>query len=291
LDRYWFKYEAANYGYAGNDPWNKVDTDGNWPECVNTAASIGAGIVAGVAVTAAAAVLAPAGVGLLGALAIGFLAGAVGGFVENVVESALDNNKEFSWSCALKSAGLGALGGLLGGPLGKLLGRLLKPLGALIGRSLNPAVQWFGKLRMPILGAGSGKWGKMVPSYVKNGTLVQKLRARWYSIRYKIFDPASRIEKDAVYLKFKNSGVNPWHQKEWREHFWKNYNEPFLEKGIKNKETFKYIDNPLDSNYNIFKSKQNRSSLTFMGREVHKLRQAGYTFQESGEYWFAIPPK
>ncbi len=142
LDRLWSQHEATNYSYGVNDPYNRVDVDGNRPEWVNTAASIGAGLVVGIAAAAIFAIAAPAlGGGLLAAVLIGAASGGVGGIVEDIVARKMAG-ENFCIPCSLgsKSAlyGMGGgaiLGGLfhkLAGPLGALLGRVLKPVAAKI---------------------------------------------------------------------------------------------------------------------------------------------------------------
>lgn len=110
LDKYWFKYEASNYGYAGNDPYNKIDVDGNSPEPLVLVASTVAGIAAGIAVTAlivtiAAPVMAT---GALAAIAIGVgasvIGSAVGGAVEMVAKQYPTKGNEFCKSCVIENA-------------------------------------------------------------------------------------------------------------------------------------------------------------------------------------------
>ncbi|SKB47353.1 RHS repeat-associated core domain-containing protein [Dyadobacter psychrophilus] len=136
LDPKWLLFGATNYSYAANDPYNKIDTDGNLPEWVNTAniASIGAGIIAGAiaggsAVAAGAAIASAIGIsapaiaiaaGSLAALAVvGALSGAVAGLVESIVKDKLEG-KEVCWECAANAAKTGAALGLVLGPVGKV---------------------------------------------------------------------------------------------------------------------------------------------------------------------------
>ncbi|MCF2502424.1 polymorphic toxin type 46 domain-containing protein [Dyadobacter sp. CY107] len=140
LDPKWLLFGATNYSYAANDPYNKLDSDGNLPEWVNTAniLSFAAGIVAG---TVAAGATAAAGTAIAGAVglsasaiaiaagsivavaAIGALSGAVGGFIESIVKDKLEG-KCICWECAKEATKSGAAFGLVLGPIGKVTGRV-----------------------------------------------------------------------------------------------------------------------------------------------------------------------
>lgn len=130
LDPKWYLSQADNYKYAANDPYNRFDADGNWPEWLNTknVLSVAAGIAVGVAVGVAAVALAPAlGASLLGLAALGAITGLASGFTESVVNDLLDPAKDkVCWECALKS-------GLLGAAFGAVLGPILKLAGGLFG--------------------------------------------------------------------------------------------------------------------------------------------------------------
>ncbi|MDZ4822269.1 MAG: RHS repeat-associated core domain-containing protein [Flavobacteriales bacterium] len=157
LDPKWILFGANNYSYAANDPYNKIDTDGNWPEWLNTknVLSVGAGIVAGVA-TAAAAVAVAGAIGisapviagsLVALVIIGAISGFVAGATESIVSDLMDH-KDIFIACALKS-------GLWGAAIGAVLGPVLKlasgPLGAL-GRGIGAKIVKI----FPSL----GKWAK-----------------------------------------------------------------------------------------------------------------------------------
>lgn len=257
LDRYWYKYEASNYGYAGNDPWNKVDKDGNWPDWVGTAVSIGVGIVAGVAVTAAVIALAPAaGATVLGLMAIGAFSGAIAGFVESAVSNVI-KGEDFSWECAFKAAAIGGLFGAIAGPLAKLLGR---GIGA-IANKLIP------KRPLPVaLGAGRGNWGRLN-------------REKVLSKDYKVLD--ANLDADDIFKK-----LGGWKTPEGREHFWNKYNKPFLDKQIEKGGKFRLFDDP---DYDLLKFQDGDISKgkTFFGREMDYIRDKGYVVDYETGYLIA----
>lgn len=136
LDPKWYLYGATNYSYAANDPYNKIDVDGNMPGWLSKTLSIGAGIIVGVAVGAAAIALAPVlGVSLLGLAVVGAIAGGLGAVAESVV-SDLTESKPICWPCALKSGLIGAALGAVLGPLLKVLGNALAP----VARKILPKI-------------------------------------------------------------------------------------------------------------------------------------------------------
>jgi RHS repeat-associated protein len=290
LDRLWFKYEASNYGYAGNDPYNKVDVDGNLPEWVVTAASIGAGIVVGAVVTAGVIAAAPAlGIGAVAATAIGLVAGGfVGGIAEVVVENKL-NGESVCIPCALTSGAIGGVTGII--PFGKLFGKTAKGIKSafskLTGKAAKEAAEKAAKETaekvakeaaekaakegaeevIPIaLGSGKGNWGKLK----SDGTL---------SKEYKVLNDIGADEK------FQKLGG--WDTPEGRDYFWDNYNKPFLDEQIEKGGKFRLFDDP-DYDLLRYQGGDITKGKTFFGREMDYLRDKGYTVDyESG---FLIPP-
>ena len=106
LDRYWLEYEASNYGYAGNDPYNKIDVDGNLPIFLVVAIPIVKAIAVRVAIYAA-------------KIAVeGAVMGAVGYVAENLM-----SGKDIKLSCVLDAAWQGAKDAL-SDPLNWIPGRI-----------------------------------------------------------------------------------------------------------------------------------------------------------------------
>jgi RHS repeat-associated protein len=149
-DPRWLEWEATNYSYGRNDPWNRADPSGGLafliPMAIGgviggviggiAAAATGGNIMAGIAGGAVGgAIGAIPGAGLL----IGALAGAVGAAITDITASLMDG-KEICVACVLKSAIAGAIGGLLGGVAAKALaaaGKALAPLAAKIGGAIK----------------------------------------------------------------------------------------------------------------------------------------------------------
>lgn len=126
LDRYWYKYEAANYGYAGNDPFNKIDKDGNFFDSI-TLESIAIGVVAGAVAAVAVIALAPAAATIGTVLAVAAVADVV---VSAVVSSVAENRmrgEEICWLCAGVAAGIGLLLFPFLGPLAGGAGKMATP--------------------------------------------------------------------------------------------------------------------------------------------------------------------
>ncbi|GAA4343105.1 RHS repeat-associated core domain-containing protein [Flaviaesturariibacter amylovorans] len=132
LDSNWSLLAASNYSYCDNDPFNRIDADGNMPAWVSPAAAMTAGIVATGLATAGLAALAvaagvaasPVALGIGAIIVIGAVAGAIGGAVESVVANKM-KGEDVCVPCALKAAGMGALLGAVTGGVGKGVGRLL----------------------------------------------------------------------------------------------------------------------------------------------------------------------
>jgi RHS repeat-associated protein len=139
LDPKWFQYGATNYSYVANDPFNKIDGDGNMPDWMpsaSTIASVGVGIVAGIAAGAAVVALAPVvAAGSLAAVAIAgtalLVGGAVSGIATYVTQNLLDG-KPICLPCLIEEAAIGAALGLIGGVIGKVLGKILAPVASKI---------------------------------------------------------------------------------------------------------------------------------------------------------------
>lgn len=127
LDPQWLQHQATNYSYAVNDPYNKIDVDGNLADWVCAGIGIATSIAVGVAVVAAFPAVATGAAGIALVMAVGALAGALGDGIASVVEN-VAKGEDVCVPCALKAAGLGALFGAVGGPIGKLLGRALAPV-------------------------------------------------------------------------------------------------------------------------------------------------------------------
>ncbi len=130
LDLHCLEYGVGNYSYAGNDPYNRIDSDGLMPKWLSTTLAIGAGIAATAAVAAAAAAIAPAaGVSLLSLMVVGAISGAVGGAVEPIVKNLLDS-KPICWKCVARGAAIGAVAGAAMIPVFKYLGKAMGSAGA-----------------------------------------------------------------------------------------------------------------------------------------------------------------
>lgn len=135
LDPQWYKYEATNYSYAANDPYNRIDTNGNLPEWTKNVASISVGVIAGTltamgigaALVATGAVASVAAIGILGLIGIGAIAGAVSGIAESITNNLL-HEKPVCRNCMLKAALIGAVTGAALVPVLKVLGSALAPV-------------------------------------------------------------------------------------------------------------------------------------------------------------------
>ncbi len=102
LDRYWLEeYEASNYSYAGNDPYNRVDEDGNFAPLIVAAARIAIGIVARAAVQAAKSPVVRQKV-----------KDALQGAAQGVLD-AIANGESDCWPCLASAALQGALNALI----------------------------------------------------------------------------------------------------------------------------------------------------------------------------------
>lgn len=144
IDPKWYLPGADNYRYAANDPYNRVDPDGNLPGWVKNAAAIGAGIVVGVAVGAAIVAAAPVWAAtLVGIVVIGAVTGAVSAGVESILNDAVNENP-ICLKCAAKAALAGAVAGAILGPVANYL---LQPLAKAAGSIIGPLA----RRAMPVL--------------------------------------------------------------------------------------------------------------------------------------------
>jgi RHS repeat-associated protein len=91
VDRYWYEYEASNYSYAANDPFNKIDTDGNLATLLVAALPVVKAIA--IKATIYAAKTATAQVFKQAASA------ALGSLLDNLIKG-----EDLCWSCATKKA-------------------------------------------------------------------------------------------------------------------------------------------------------------------------------------------
>lgn len=188
LDPEWMKYGSSNYSFAGNSPYDKIDTNGNWPEWLNknNLLAAGIGIGAGALLAAAApAILATLGVSAIAAESLTTLVaiGAATGFVSSASESIakdLLNHSTPNASCAITQGVVGALFGLVLAPAVNLLSSSLSPL----AKKLLPKMQKLKVAKPPALNASNkvkGIYGEHVTDvlmteegYTKlNGNLVQ----------------------------------------------------------------------------------------------------------------------
>jgi RHS repeat-associated protein len=267
LDPQWLQQGATNYSYALNDPYNKIDIDGNLADWVAAGIGLATSIAVGAAVVAFAPAAAAGAAGILALMAIGAIAGALGDGIASIVENKA-KGEDICVPCALKAAGMGALFGAVGGPIGKLLG---KGLGA-FGRKIMP------KKMIPKdigLGSSKGYWGT-----IKDGPARIKFRGD-----HQVLDVD--LMKDPKYLKLYREGKNPWADPSFRKHFWDNHNKPFLDEQIKKGGKFKIYDDPKDPSL-LYQNGNIKEGRTFFGREMNYLEKKGYTIDyETG---YLIPP-
>lgn len=141
LDPKWLQHGATNYSYAINDPYNKIDVDGNLADWVAAGIGLATSIAVGAAVAATAPAWAAGAAGVLAFMAIGAIAGALGDGIASVVEN-VAKGEEVCVPCALKAAGMGALFGAIGGPIGKLLGKALRPVARIAKAKIVKTFPW-----------------------------------------------------------------------------------------------------------------------------------------------------
>ncbi len=197
LDKQWSHPFATNYNYAANDPFNKVDVNGDLLGFLGIAAAVGASVVAGVAVAAAAVVAAAvvttavvatavvatavvatavvatavvAAVATVAAVvatavavtgALGAIGGAVGAVVSSVVDNVL-NGEGICIPCAIKAAILGAISG---GEKG--LKVVPRAIAELVKNTMKPdesdETREFGKLDGKFISCGNPQVGSDTP--------------------------------------------------------------------------------------------------------------------------------
>ena len=125
LDPKWLEFGASNYSYALNDPFNKIDVDGNLADWVAAGIGMAASIAVGMAVAAVFPVAAAGGAGVLAFMAVGALAGALSDAITSVLEKKV-KGEDICWECATKAAIIGALSGLFMGPFKNLIGLFIR---------------------------------------------------------------------------------------------------------------------------------------------------------------------
>ncbi len=133
LDPKMFKYGATNYCYAANDPYNRIDVDGNWPEWVSTAgkivASVAVGVAVGAAVVAFLPAIATAAIGVaLEAATVATIALMADAMATTAMQELLDGEK-LCVPCILVSA-----------LMAPVLGAILKPIMGLVGDAASSAM-------------------------------------------------------------------------------------------------------------------------------------------------------
>lgn len=136
MDKFWYKFEASNYGYAANDPYNRIDVNGNIPEWLSPACATVAGIASGIAVTVGIATIAPAiGAGVGATIAIGLAAAVIGGAFGSLVETVTNNLAQGKpiLDCVFEEVMKGVMWGLL--PLGKIF-KVVGKIGVAIGKKV-----------------------------------------------------------------------------------------------------------------------------------------------------------
>jgi RHS repeat-associated protein len=150
-DPNWSQPGAANYSYARNDPWNRVDPHGT----IAPLLAVGLLVVAGAAIGAVVGFALAKAMGtdpVAGAIGgavggagtfFGPLAGAVTGFLGGVTESLVSQYRAGGPVCVPCALGEGVLGAVAGAALSgafSLLGKALRPIAGPLARRIGTAI-------------------------------------------------------------------------------------------------------------------------------------------------------